>query len=171
MVVPMFRARARGAVRYRFNPNDPERRVPTKWRRLAISCIAAAIILVACGSGDGGPATQEAALPTPTANRLATLSDRVASQLDSGETCHAAHTAAPAHTATSTVTDLGTGKRSVVQRCVSAGDAGDHPRGIGLPHDDPHQPRGSHAASTNTDPGRSLDNRRSPRRIQSGDLG
>lgn len=60
---------------------------------LAISVALAASALSACGSGDGGTATQEAALSATTASRLATLSDRVASQLDAGETCHAAHSA------------------------------------------------------------------------------
>jgi hypothetical protein len=60
---------------------------------LAIAVALAASALVACGSGDGGTATQEAALSATTASRLATLSDRVASQLDAGETCHAAHSA------------------------------------------------------------------------------
>jgi hypothetical protein len=60
---------------------------------LAISVALAALALVACGSGDGGPTTQQPALSAPTANRLATLSERVASDLDSGDTCHAAHAA------------------------------------------------------------------------------
>jgi hypothetical protein len=60
---------------------------------LAISVVLAVLVLAACGSGDGGTTTQAPALSVPTANRLATLSERVATELDSGNTCHAAHAA------------------------------------------------------------------------------
>jgi hypothetical protein len=60
---------------------------------LAISVAVAALALIGCGSGGGGPTTQQPALSAPTANRLAMLSDRVASDLDAGDTCHAAHAA------------------------------------------------------------------------------
>jgi hypothetical protein len=60
---------------------------------LAISVALAALALTACGSGGGGTTTQAPALSAPTANRLATLSERVASDLDAGDTCHAAHAA------------------------------------------------------------------------------
>jgi hypothetical protein len=58
---------------------------------LAISLAAASLALVACGSsGDGSEAPPKPAIPTATANRLASLSDRVASDLDDGELCTAA---------------------------------------------------------------------------------
>jgi hypothetical protein len=60
---------------------------------LATSVALAALALTACGSGGSGTTTQAPALSAPTANRLATLSERVASDLDTGDTCHAAHAA------------------------------------------------------------------------------
>jgi hypothetical protein len=60
---------------------------------LAISVALAALAVIGCGSGGGGTTTQQPALSAPTANRLATLSERVASDLDAGDTCHAAHAA------------------------------------------------------------------------------
>jgi hypothetical protein len=54
----------------------------------------AALAIGACGS-DGGDTTvaQPPPIPPETAGHLAKLSDRVASDLDSGDTCHAAHAA------------------------------------------------------------------------------
>jgi hypothetical protein len=53
----------------------------------------ASSFLAACGSGDQTTTRQLPALAPDTAGHLAKLSDRVASELDSGDTCHAAHTA------------------------------------------------------------------------------
>jgi hypothetical protein len=60
---------------------------------LAISVALAALALSACGSEEPGSTTRQPALSTPTANRLATLSERVADELDVGDTCNAAHAA------------------------------------------------------------------------------
>ncbi|MFL5906630.1 MAG: hypothetical protein ACJ75Z_03410 [Solirubrobacterales bacterium] len=61
---------------------------------LAISVALAASVLAACGSGDGGsPIAQTPAVSVTTADHLAKLSERVASDLDAGDTCHAAHAA------------------------------------------------------------------------------
>lgn len=60
---------------------------------LAISLALAPLALVACGSGDSGPVTRRPAVPAATANRLAKLSDRIASDLTAGDTCQAAHAA------------------------------------------------------------------------------
>jgi hypothetical protein len=61
---------------------------------LAISLALAALVLGACGSGgDGSTVVQPPPIAPDTAGHLAKLSDRVASELDSGDTCHAAHTA------------------------------------------------------------------------------
>ena len=59
---------------------------------LAISLALAPLALVACGSGESGP-TQRPAVPPATANRLAKLSDRIASDLNAGDSCQAAHAA------------------------------------------------------------------------------
>jgi hypothetical protein len=61
---------------------------------LAISLALAALGLGACGSG-GGAATvaKSPSISAETAGQLAKLSDRVASDLDAGETCDAAHAA------------------------------------------------------------------------------
>jgi hypothetical protein len=62
---------------------------------LAISLALAALALGACGSGDGDSSTvvQPPPIAPDTAGHLAKLSDRVATDLDSGDTCHAAHAA------------------------------------------------------------------------------
>jgi hypothetical protein len=65
----------------------------TKAGGLAISIALVTLVLAACGSGNAGTTTQAPALSVPTANRLATLSERLATELDSGDTCHAAHSA------------------------------------------------------------------------------
>ena len=61
---------------------------------LAILLALAALGLVACGSGGSDTTVPE---PPPvsatTADHLAKLSDRVASELDAGDTCNAAHAA------------------------------------------------------------------------------
>jgi hypothetical protein len=54
----------------------------------------AALCLAACGSGsDTTTAPARPAVSAATADRLAKLSDRIASDLDAGDTCHAAHAA------------------------------------------------------------------------------
>jgi hypothetical protein len=61
---------------------------------VAISIACAALGLAACGSsGDTSSTTARPAVSAATVNRLATLSDRIASDLDAGDTCHAAHAA------------------------------------------------------------------------------
>src|SRR5439155_25499563 len=61
---------------------------------LAISFALAALLLGGCGSGGGGTTVaQPPPVSAETAGHLAKLSDRVASDLDSGDTCHAAHAA------------------------------------------------------------------------------
>jgi hypothetical protein len=61
---------------------------------LAISLALAALALVACGSGsDATSVARPPSIPSDAAGHLAKLSDRVASDLDSGDTCHAAHAA------------------------------------------------------------------------------
>jgi hypothetical protein len=73
---------------------------------LAILSGVAALVLVACGSGD-----RETTKPPPpplsaaTADHLAKLSERVASDLDAGDTCTAAYAADQLHDAV-TSTDL-----------------------------------------------------------------
>jgi hypothetical protein len=59
----------------------------------AIALALAAVGLLGCGSGQSGPLTTTTALSHATANHLAKLSDEVASDLDAGETCTAAHAA------------------------------------------------------------------------------
>jgi hypothetical protein len=54
----------------------------------------AALCLAACGSGsEETTAPDRPAVSAATADRLAKLSDRIASDLDAGDTCHAAHAA------------------------------------------------------------------------------
>jgi hypothetical protein len=62
---------------------------------LAMSLALASLALTACGS-DGGAGTtvvQPPPVAPETASHLAKLSDRVATDLDAGDTCHAAHAA------------------------------------------------------------------------------
>jgi hypothetical protein len=61
---------------------------------LAILVALAGLVLGACGSG-GGDTTKPQPPPVSaaTAGHLAKLSERVASDLDAGDTCHAAHAA------------------------------------------------------------------------------
>jgi hypothetical protein len=60
----------------------------------AILLALAAFGLGACGSGAGdGTTVQRPAVSAATADRLAKLSDRIATDLDAGDTCHAAHAA------------------------------------------------------------------------------
>jgi hypothetical protein len=60
---------------------------------LAISLALAALVLGACGSGGGGTTVVKPPITPDTGAELAKLSDRVASDLDAGDTCHAAHAA------------------------------------------------------------------------------
>jgi hypothetical protein len=63
---------------------------------LTISLVLAALALSACGSGRDtttAATTTRPAVSRETADHLAKLSDRVASDLDSGETCSAAYAA------------------------------------------------------------------------------
>jgi hypothetical protein len=61
---------------------------------LAISLALATLALTACGSDGGGTTVaQPPPIPPETAAHLAKLSDRVATDLDAGDTCHAAHAA------------------------------------------------------------------------------
>ncbi len=61
---------------------------------LATALVLAAPVLVGCGSGGGGTTVaQTPPISADTAGHLAKLSDRIASDLDSGDTCHAAHAA------------------------------------------------------------------------------
>ena len=61
---------------------------------LAILLALAALGLGACGSGGGGATiARQPPISAEVAGRLAKLSDRVASDLDAGDTCHAAHAA------------------------------------------------------------------------------
>src|SRR4051794_34854596 len=63
---------------------------------LAVLFALAALSLGACGSSggdDGTTVAQPPPIPPGTAGHLAKLSDRVASDLDTGDTCHAAHAA------------------------------------------------------------------------------
>jgi hypothetical protein len=57
---------------------------------LAITFALASLALGACGSDGGADAPPKPAVPAATANRLAALSDEVASDLEAGETCTAA---------------------------------------------------------------------------------
>ncbi len=58
----------------------------------AIGVALAAALLGACGSGDDGEATvvERPPISASIANRLASLSDRIAADLDAGDTCTAA---------------------------------------------------------------------------------
>jgi hypothetical protein len=61
---------------------------------LAMLLVLAALCLAACGSGSDETTTPDRpAVSAATADRLAKLSDRIASDLDAGDTCHAAHAA------------------------------------------------------------------------------
>jgi hypothetical protein len=60
---------------------------------LAIVLALATLGLLGCGSGGGDSTATRPALSTATADHLAKLSERVASDLDAGETCTAAHDA------------------------------------------------------------------------------
>jgi hypothetical protein len=61
----------------------------------AIALTMAALGLLGCGSGGGGgdSTTTGPALSAATAGHLAKLSDRIATDLDAGDTCNAAHAA------------------------------------------------------------------------------
>jgi hypothetical protein len=67
----------------------------TKAAGLAMAVGLAVFVLAACGSSGSGGTTVSQAPPisADTADHLAKLSDRVASDLDSGDTCGAAHAA------------------------------------------------------------------------------
>jgi len=60
---------------------------------LVILLALAALGLAACGSGGDTTTADRPAVSVATANRLALLSDRIATELDAGDLCHAAHTA------------------------------------------------------------------------------
>jgi hypothetical protein len=68
---------------------------------LAMLLGLSALVLTACGSGDETTTTTTARPPVSpaTADHLAKLSDRIASDLDAGDTCHAAHAADDLHAA------------------------------------------------------------------------
>jgi hypothetical protein len=60
----------------------------------ALLLALAALGLTACGSSSNETTTAaRPAVSVTTADRLAKLSDRIASELDAGDVCHAAHTA------------------------------------------------------------------------------
>jgi len=61
----------------------------------AIALAMAAFGLLGCGSGSGGadPTTTGPPVSAATAGHLAKLSDRIATDLDGGDTCSAAHAA------------------------------------------------------------------------------
>jgi hypothetical protein len=59
----------------------------------AVILLAAGLVLPGCGSDDAQPTETAPALPSATANRLAVQSERIADQLDAGDTCAAAHSA------------------------------------------------------------------------------
>jgi hypothetical protein len=60
---------------------------------VAITVALAALAVSACGSSEDGPAAVQPAVSRDTADQLAKISDRIASDLDAGDTCHAAHAA------------------------------------------------------------------------------
>jgi hypothetical protein len=67
-----------------------------RWKAAAttLASAIATLMIGACGSGgEGTTAVQPPPIPPETAGHLAKLSDRVASSLDAGDTCHAAHAA------------------------------------------------------------------------------
>jgi hypothetical protein len=66
-----------------------------RWKAAATTfTFACAFLVGACGSGGGGTTVVEPPPIAPdTAGHLAKLSDRVASDLDAGDTCQAAHAA------------------------------------------------------------------------------
>jgi hypothetical protein len=68
-----------------------------RWKAAAATCgfCLVALAISACGSGGGEGTTiaQPPPIAPDTAGHLAKLSDRVASDLDAGDTCHAAHAA------------------------------------------------------------------------------
>ena len=67
---------------------------------LAMLLGLSALVLTACGSGDDTTTTTARPVVSPaTADHLAKLSDRIASDLDAGDTCHAAHAADDLHAA------------------------------------------------------------------------
>jgi hypothetical protein len=58
----------------------------------ALALTLAALVITACGSGDDDTSTvQPPPVSATTADRLAKLSNRIASDLDAGDVCHAAH--------------------------------------------------------------------------------
>jgi hypothetical protein len=70
--------------------------VKRKRRKAAAGALALGLVgltLSACGSGDETTTTARPAISATTADRLAKLSERIASDLDAGDTCHAAHAA------------------------------------------------------------------------------
>ena len=76
--------------------------------------LALGLALSACGSGGGG----DAALSPSTASRLAAVSDEIASDLDAGDTCTAAHRADDLAAAVQSA-DLPEGIRSQVESTAS----------------------------------------------------
>jgi hypothetical protein len=67
---------------------------------LAMLLGLSALVLTACGSDDDTTTTTARPVVSPaTADHLAKLSDRIASDLDAGDTCHAAHAADDLHAA------------------------------------------------------------------------
>jgi hypothetical protein len=60
---------------------------------LAIMLALAALGLAACGSGTDTTTPDRPPVSAATADRLAKLSDRIATDLDAGDLCHAAHAA------------------------------------------------------------------------------
>jgi hypothetical protein len=54
---------------------------------------SAALLLAACGSGADSTTVQRPPVSAATADRLSKLSDRIATDLATGDTCHAAHAA------------------------------------------------------------------------------
>src|SRR5262245_40651497 len=60
---------------------------------LTLALALSALTLAACGSGNAPPTVDVPAVSKATADHLAKLSDRIATDLDAGDTCHAAHAA------------------------------------------------------------------------------
>ena len=70
------------------------KRTPCKAAASALALTLAALVVTACGSGDDDTSTvQPPPVSATTADRLAKLSNRIASDLDAGDVCHAAHAA------------------------------------------------------------------------------